>query len=42
MIGNLLGDPMQTVHIGAPVEGIFETHPDGDPQFTLLQWKCDP
>jgi hypothetical protein len=27
MVGNLLGDPMQTVAIGDPVEGVFEHHP---------------
>jgi uncharacterized OB-fold protein len=33
-LGNLLGDPMQEVRIGAPVEGVFEDHAEG----TLLQW----
>lgn len=35
MVGNLLGDPTQTVSIGAPVEAVFEPH-DG---YTLVQWK---
>jgi uncharacterized protein len=33
-LGNLLGDPMQEVSIGAAVEGEFEDHPAG----TLLHW----
>lgn len=40
MVGNLLGDPMQTVSIGAAVEGVFEHHPDAHPPFSLLQWRC--
>ena len=39
MIGNLLGDPMQMVTIGAEVEGVFEHHPDSDPTYSLLQWR---
>jgi uncharacterized protein len=39
MVGNLLGDPMQTVSIGAPVEGSFEHHPDSEPPYSLLQWR---
>ena len=39
MIGNLLGDPEQTVEIGATVDGVFEHHEDADPAFTLLQWR---
>lgn len=39
MIGNLLGDPLQDVRIGTPVEGVYEHHPDGSPPFTLLQWR---
>lgn len=35
MIGNLLGDPRQEVVIGAPVDAVFEHHPD----FTLIQWR---
>jgi len=39
MLGNLLGDPHQTVRIGTPVEAVFEHHNDADPKFTLLQWR---
>lgn len=40
MVGNLLGDPMQDVRIGAEVEGVFEHHADAQPPFSLLQWRC--
>jgi uncharacterized OB-fold protein len=41
MAGNLLGDPLQDVSIGSPVEAVFEDHPNGD--FTLVQWRVsDP
>ena len=39
MIGNLLGDPHQTVTIGTAVEAVFEHHHDTTPPFTLVQWK---
>ncbi len=39
MVGNLLGDPEAEVIIGAEVEGVFEHHEDGDPPFTLLNWR---
>lgn len=39
MIGNLLGDPMQNVVIGAEVRGVFEHHPDEKPAYSLLQWQ---
>ena len=39
MIGNLVGDPMQSVEIGALVEAVFEPHDDAAPPFTLVQWK---
>ena len=39
MVGNLLGDPMQTVSIGASVQGSFEHHPDSDRSYSLLHWK---
>jgi hypothetical protein len=39
MVGNLLGDPMQAVVIGADVEGVFEHHPESDPPYSLLQWR---
>ncbi len=38
MVGNLLGDPMQDIEIGAEVEAVIEDHPDGDPPYTLVQW----
>ena len=38
VVGNLLGDSMQTVHVGARVRGVFEQHADSDPPFALLQW----
>lgn len=38
MVGNLLGDPMQEVTIGAEVVGSFEYHPGSDPPYSLLQW----
>ncbi len=40
MVGNLLGDPMQDVAIGAEVEAVFEHHNEADPPFTLVQWRC--
>jgi uncharacterized OB-fold protein len=42
MIGNLLGDPMQQLQIGAPVTGIFEPHGEADPPYALLQWQQNP
>ena len=39
LLGNLLGDPMQEVRIGAAVEGIFEPHDTAQPPYTLLQWR---
>jgi uncharacterized OB-fold protein len=39
MVGNLLGDPLQIVSIGAAVRGVFEHHPESDPPFSLLQWQ---
>jgi uncharacterized protein len=41
VIGNLVGDPMQPLQIGAAVHGVFEHHPDDDPPHTLLQWAVD-
>ncbi|HEY2331287.1 MAG TPA: OB-fold domain-containing protein, partial [Acidimicrobiales bacterium] len=35
MIGNLLGDPHQTVVIDSPLEAAFEHHE----RFTLVQWR---
>ncbi|HJR01471.1 MAG TPA: OB-fold domain-containing protein [Methylomirabilota bacterium] len=42
MLGNLLGDPRQTVQIGAPVEAVFEPHDEATPPFTLVQWRMTP
>jgi uncharacterized OB-fold protein len=41
MVGNLLGDPLQPVLIGADVVGVFEPHAGGDGQapYGLLQWR---
>ena len=39
MLGNLVGDPMQDIVIGAQVAPVFEDHDDDDPQFTLVQWE---
>ena len=39
MVGNLLGDPMQDVMIGAEVEGVFEDHVASDQAYSLLQWR---
>jgi uncharacterized OB-fold protein len=38
MLGNLLGDPMQEVPIGAEVRGVFEQHSEGAAPYALLQW----
>ena len=38
LVGNLIGDPLQPLHIGAPVTGVFEHHGDDDPAHSLLQW----
>jgi uncharacterized OB-fold protein len=39
MLGNVLGDPMQDVPIGAALKGVFEPHPEAADPFTLLQWQ---
>lgn len=39
MVGNLLGDPMQDVVIGAEVIGQYEHHPDTSPPYSLLHWR---
>lgn len=39
LVGNLLGDPLAEVEIGAPVVGVFEHHEEAQPAFTLLQWQ---
>ncbi len=39
LVGNLLGDPLQPLEIGAAVEGVFEHHADAMPPYSLLQWR---
>lgn len=39
MVGNLLGDPLQEVRIGAEVVGVFEHHEQAVPPYSLLQWR---
>jgi len=39
IVGNLLGDPHQSLEIGAGVSGAFKHHAESDPAFTLLQWE---
>ncbi|HZP85363.1 MAG TPA: zinc ribbon domain-containing protein [Burkholderiales bacterium] len=39
IVGNLLGDPMQPLVIGAHIEGVFEHHTEHEPPFSLLQWR---
>ena len=39
MLGNLLGDPLDDVVVGAPVEAVFEHHTDVEPPYTLVQWQ---
>lgn len=39
MLGNLAGDPEAAIVIGAEVEPLFEDHLDGDPPYTLIQWR---
>ena len=39
MLGNLLGDPLQQVHIGSDVQGVFEHHPAAQLPHSLLQWR---
>ena len=38
MVGNLLGDPLQQVTIGAKVEAVFEDHVEDG--YTLVQWQA--
>ena len=42
MVGNLLGDPLEPVEIGAEVETVFEHNNDVDPPYTLVQWRRLP
>lgn len=37
MVGKILGEPHQTVRIGAPARVVFEHHAEEDPAFTLVQ-----
>ena len=39
VVGNLLGDPRQTVDIGGEVQPVFQHHNETDSIFTLLQWQ---
>lgn len=39
LIGNLCGDPLQTVRVGMAVSPVFEPHGD---RYTLLQWVPAP
>jgi uncharacterized OB-fold protein len=39
LLGNLLGDPRQTIEIGANVDAVFEHHSAARPPFSLLQWR---
>ena len=39
MVGNLLGDPVQSVTIGAIVKGEFEHHLESRPLYSLLHWR---
>lgn len=39
LVGNLLGDPLQPLAIGAQVGGVFEHHVDASPPYSLLQWR---
>ncbi|MGH7897165.1 MAG: Zn-ribbon domain-containing OB-fold protein [Candidatus Binatia bacterium] len=41
MIGNLAGDPRQSVRTGAPVRAVFEDHRDHDPPYTLVHWRIE-
>ena len=39
MVGNLLGDPMREVQIGAEVRAVFEPHDEASLPYTLVQWE---
>ncbi len=41
IVGNLLGDPEQTILIGSEVTAKYEHHKDEDPVYTLLQWQIE-
>ena len=38
LVGNLVGDPHQTVEIGRSVKGVFEHHAGEEP-YSLLNWS---
>jgi uncharacterized protein len=39
MLGNLLGDPVEPVEVGAAVEAVIEHHSGAATPFTLVQWR---
>lgn len=39
MIGNLAGNPLDDVEIGAEVRAVYEDHGDGDHGYTLVHWQ---
>lgn len=39
MLGNLLGDPMQEPAFDAPVQIVYEHHPDASPPYSLAHWR---
>lgn len=39
MVGNLLGDALQAVPIGAEVEAVYEDRGEGEAAYTLVQWR---
>lgn len=39
MVGNLLGDPLTEVRMGAEVKAVFEPHDEGPVPYTLVQWE---
>jgi uncharacterized OB-fold protein len=39
LIGNLLGDPLQSIAIGQAVVGVFEHHVTSNPAYSLLHWR---
>lgn len=39
LIGNFIGDQMEEMKIGAPMEAVFEDHNEGEAPYTLIQWK---
>jgi uncharacterized OB-fold protein len=41
VVGNVLGDPNAALTNGSRVTAVFEDHDDGEPPFTLVQWRLD-